>query len=83
MLAANLRSGRGEIDLLVMDGGVRVAIEVKTRIGADPIVEITPEKRRRLAVAVAGLDPRPRRIDAILIRLDRDGATIRRLRGVV
>lgn len=83
MLAANLRSGQGEIDLVVMDAGVRVAVEVKTRIGVDPIVEITPEKRRRLAVAVAGLRPRPRRIDAILIRLDRDGATIRRLRGVV
>lgn len=82
ILAANLRSGTGEIDLLVRDGGALIAVEVKARVGVDPVVEITPEKRRRLRASAGRLRPRPVRIDAVLVRIGRDGVAIRRLRGI-
>ena len=82
MLARNVRSGPGEIDLLVALAGRIVAVEVKTRIGDDPMLSMTAEKERRLGEAVSRLRPRPHRLDVVAVRFDAGGASIRWLRDV-
>jgi Holliday junction resolvase-like predicted endonuclease len=77
-----VRSGRGEIDLLVWVEGRLVAVEVKTRVGEDPLVQLTEEKRRRMRQAANRLDPPPARIDLVTVRVEPAGVTIRWLRGV-
>ncbi len=76
-MASNVRSGKGEIDLLVDIGGRIVAVEVKTRVGEDPLSQLTRDKERSMWEAASRLRPRPMRIDVIAVRLDRGGATIR------
>lgn len=82
LLASNLRSGRGEIDLLIREAGSIVAVEVKTRVGADPLIQITAAKERRMRQGAARLRPKPVRIDVVTVRLDSGGALVRRLYGV-
>jgi len=82
-VASNLRAGPGEIDLLVAIGGRVVAVEVKTRVGEDPLIQLTGEKERRMWEAASRLRPRPSRIDVVAVRLDRRGATVRWVQGVV
>lgn len=49
VLTRNLDVGRGELDLLALDGGTRVVVEVRTITGAaDPVDAIDPAKRRRV-----------------------------------
>jgi putative endonuclease len=51
-LAANFRSGRGEIDLIFRDGDCLAFIEVKTRSSENwsrPAVAVNAERRRRLS----------------------------------
>jgi putative endonuclease len=53
-LAANYRSGRGEIDLVFREGGVLAFIEVKTRSSearSRPAAAVNAERRRRLTRA--------------------------------
>lgn len=59
-----------------------VAVEVKTRVGHDPIVQLTAGKRRRMVVAARSLRPRPSRIDAVTVCLSPRGATVRWLKGI-
>jgi Holliday junction resolvase-like predicted endonuclease len=82
-VASNLRAGSGEVDLLVSFGGRVVAVEVKTRVGEDPLLQLTREKERRMWEAACRLRPRPARIDVVAVRLDRGGATVRWVQGVV
>jgi len=82
-LGSNLRSGRGEVDLLVALDGKVVAVEVKSRIGEDPFIQFTSEKGRRMAEAAAGLRVRPSRIDIVTVQFDRSGVTIRWVPGAV
>jgi Holliday junction resolvase-like predicted endonuclease len=49
VVSANINVGRGEIDLLGIDGGTKVAVEVRTTTGgADPIDAVGPSKRRQV-----------------------------------
>jgi putative endonuclease len=51
-LAANFRSGRGEIDLIFRDGDCLAFIEVKTRSSENwsrPAAAVNAERRRRLS----------------------------------
>src|SRR5271170_7607569 len=51
-LAANFRSGRGEIDLIFRDGDCLAFVEVKTRSSEDwarPAAAVNAERRRRLS----------------------------------
>ncbi len=81
-MASNLRAGAGEIDLLVALDGRVVAVEVKTRIGDDPMISVTAAKRRRLAATLARLHPRPQRLDVVAVRFEPDGVWVRWVRGV-
>jgi Holliday junction resolvase-like predicted endonuclease len=80
-VARNVRSGRGEIDLLARIDGRLVAVEVKTRRGVDPRVQMTDTKSERLRAAVSRLRPRPERVEVVAVLFDDRGATVRWVRG--
>jgi len=80
--ARNLRLWPGEIDLLVTMGATLVAVEVKTRISADPVEELTDLKIERLRRSGDRMDRRPDRYDLVAVRLSPGGAEVRWLPGV-
>ncbi len=82
ILARNVRSRYGEIDLVVRLGGVVVFVEVKSRTSArfgHPAEAVAARKQRRLAhlaaayLQGAGLEGCEVRFDAIAVRLGRSG----------
>lgn len=62
---------------MVMLRGRVVAVEVKTRVGEDPLIQVTADKERRMIAAARRLHPAPERIDVVTVRLDPGGAYIR------
>ena len=80
--ARNLRLWPGEIDLLVRLDGSLVAVEVKTRVGADPVEELTDLKIERLHRSGGRMTRRPDRYDLVTVRLTAVGAEVRWLPGV-
>ena len=76
VIARNVRLGHDEIDLVVAVAGVRVAVEVKTRVGADPAGEFTPDQAFRLRRAARALDPPATRCDLIAIIAGDTGVTL-------
>jgi putative endonuclease len=82
ILAKNLRSRLGEIDLLARDGSTLVFVEVKARRGAPgdpPEAAVDARKRLRLMrlalgyLAARRLGERPCRFDVVGVSLDEDG----------
>ncbi len=62
----------GEIDLLALDHGIRVAVEVRTVTGGDdPIDAIGAGKRHRVQRLARQVGAQ--RVDFVGIRLDQDG----------
>ena len=92
ILARNWRCSQGEADMVAVDAGALVVVEVKTRRSAtlgEPFEAVTRSKLARLRrIAGAWLADDPRRysavrIDVLAVRLPRAGAaTIEHLRGV-
>ncbi|HEX2701887.1 MAG TPA: YraN family protein [Solirubrobacteraceae bacterium] len=86
LLARNHRTRTGELDLIVADRHSIVFVEVKTRRagGLDPLVSITPQKRRRirrLAAEWLAHHPKPPhrrelRFDAVAVVLDQSGGLV-------
>lgn len=86
LLDRNHRTAAGELDLIVCDGTTTVFVEVKTRSagGLDPLLAITPLKRRRLrrlaGAWVASHPTRPRtpalRVDAVAVIVDARGLLV-------
>ncbi len=72
IVATNVAVAGGEIDILALDGGTRVAVEVRTRIGGgDPADAAGARKRdrlRRLSRSVGA-----QRRDLVAIRLHASG----------
>lgn len=68
--------------MLARIAGRVVAVEVKARIGADPLTQLTEVKRRRMREAAMRLEPRPDRIDVVAVRVGADGAVVRWLQAV-
>ena len=80
ILARNVRVGRGEIDLIIRDHGVVVAVEVKT--GATPMDQFTDDKIAVVRAAMRRLQPPPRRLDLVTVTTPRGGrVTVRWYRG--
>jgi putative endonuclease len=82
----NVRNGRGEIDLIALIDGRRVAVEVKTArraSGIDPRENLDDHKLDMVRHTAAGLDPPIHRVDLVAVTLDGDGAAVRWLRDVV
>lgn len=74
----NWRDGRGELDIVALDGDVLVICEVKTRATdtrGTPEEAVSVTKRRRLVrlaqsyVASAGLEPCTVRYDVVTVRV--------------
>ena len=85
VLARNVRTRHGEIDLVVRLESLVVFVEVKSRTSVccgHPAEAITPHKQHRLARLAAvcldrlGLEGCAVRFDAIAIRLDTRGAVL-------
>jgi len=86
ILARNLRSRLGEIDLLARDGPTLVFVEVKARRGLPgdpPEAAVDARKRARLARLALGylagrrLGERPCRFDVVGVSLDEAGGVTR------
>jgi len=63
--------------LLVRIQSTLVAVEVKTRVGADPRGAYTADKADHVWAAISGLRPRPQQLDLVTVRLTAAGADIR------
>jgi Holliday junction resolvase-like predicted endonuclease len=81
-MARNLRAWPGEIDLLVVWEERLVAVEVKTRMEADPVEGFTADKAARLRRTGSRLPRRPDRYDLIAVRLRPAGVEVRWTPGV-
>ena len=89
LIERRFRLRNGEIDLVMVDGGTVVFVEVRRRRserGGDPLESITSRKRDRLVraarvfLARRGLGDRPCRFDVVAIRdRDRAGPEIRHI----
>ncbi len=82
VLAANVRVDRGEIDILALDRGEKVAIEVRTITGeGEPIDAVDPAKRRRVhrLARQAGA----KRVDFVGVRLGPDAVVFHWVPGRV
>jgi putative endonuclease len=79
VLGRNVRSGRGEIDVLVEIAGERVAVEVKSRRGSvyDPVEAFDARKAARVRAVAARLRPPVHRVDFVGVTLGGSAATIR------
>lgn len=78
ILARNVRVGRGEIDLMVLIDGQRVAVEVKATTSesvGDPIDHFDEEKQRQVRALAGRQDVF--RIDYVGVELSSSGVTIR------
>jgi putative endonuclease len=86
LIERNHRTRFGEIDLIVADAATLVFVEVKTRLtgGLDPLLSLTPAKRRRMrrlaAAWLADHPGRPRvaalRVDAVAVLVDGGGGLV-------
>jgi putative endonuclease len=83
VLERNLRTPVGELDLVCLDGGEAVVVEVKARASnlfGDPLESIGPRKERRLRAAAAwwmasrGEIGRGMRFDVVTVALDSSGS---------
>jgi putative endonuclease len=68
VLAHNVEVRRGELDLLAVDGDVRVVVEVRTITGrGDPIDAVGPAKRRRVTALASRIGAT--RVDFLGVRI--------------
>lgn len=86
ILDRNVRSGRGEIDLIGREGGTIVFVEVKLRSGGDPaaaLAAVNWKKREDVERAATrwlqsrGLTDRPVRFDVVGVTWENDGSHLR------
>jgi len=86
ILDRNVRSGRGEIDLIAREGETIVFVEVKLRSGGDtqsPLVAVNWKKRDDLERAATrwlqdkSLTSKPIRFDVVGVTLGTDGSQLR------
>lgn len=78
VVGRNVRVGRDEIDLIVELDGRRVAVEVKSGLGAiAPEEHFDTAKEANVRRAVRQLDPPIARIDLVTVVLGSEGATVR------
>jgi putative endonuclease len=75
VVGRNLVVGRGEIDLLALDGETKVVVEVRAITGSgDPVDAIGPAKRRRVRTLAGRVGAG--RVDFLGIRIGSDDVTV-------
>jgi putative endonuclease len=67
----------GELDLIVLDGRQRVAVEVRSRWGEDPLVAFDESKLERVRRSARVLRPRCTRIDLVTVSFGPEGVDVR------
>ena len=85
LVAANARSGRYELDLILRRGRQLLVVEVKGKSGAgfgDPLEMIDEEKVRRVHAAAAGWVARHPELAALELRFEAAGVNGRRVERV-
>lgn len=70
ILARNYRVAEGEIDLIALDRGVVVFVEVKTRVEGTPAEAVTLEKQRRISRAALRFLKKERLLEIARCRFD-------------
>jgi len=84
VIGRNVRVGRGELDIVGVDGGTRVAFEVKTmRVlhrDDDPLLRADEAKLRHVRSAAARLRPPIHRVDVVAIGIEASGVSVRWVR---
>jgi Holliday junction resolvase-like predicted endonuclease len=75
VIARNVEVGRGEIDLVALDHGTRVVVEVRAITGdRDPIDAIRPVKRRRVTRLAGAVGAS--RVDFLGVRIGPDDVLV-------
>ena len=75
IIGRNVEVGRGEIDLLAMDRGRRVVVEVRaTTADRDPIDAIGPQKRHRVTRLAGAVGAH--RVDFLGVRIGSDDVVV-------
>jgi putative endonuclease len=85
LVAANARSGRYELDLILRRGGRLLVVEVKQKSGesfGDPLEMIDEDKVRRVQSAAAGWLARHPELGRLDVRFEAAGVTGRRVERV-
>jgi putative endonuclease len=85
LVAANARSGRYELDLILRRGGHLLVVEVKQKSGkglGDPLEMIDEDKVRRVHSAATGWVARHPELAGLDVRFEAAGVTGRRVERV-
>lgn len=77
IVARNVVVPNGELDLVVLDGRQRVAVEVRSRWGEDPLVAFDDSKLERVRRSAHATRPRCTRIDLVTVTFGPEGVDIR------
>jgi putative endonuclease len=77
IVARNVVVPDGELDLVVVDGRLRVAVEVRSRWGEDPLVAFDDSKLERVRRSARATTPGCARIDLVTVRFGPEGVGIR------
>jgi putative endonuclease len=77
IVARNVVVPNGELDLVVLDGRQRVAVEVRSRWGEDPLVAFDESKLERVRRSAHAVRPRCTRIDLVTVTFCPEGVDIR------
>ncbi|MCL1593039.1 MAG: YraN family protein [Actinomycetia bacterium] len=84
IVARNVFVDGDELDLIVLDGNERIAVEVKTTSnGDDPMDAIDDMKRHRIRRATSSYGRSINRIDAVGVRLTASGVSIQWVKDVM
>jgi putative endonuclease len=82
VVARNVHVGRGELDIMAVDGGRKVVVEVRTITGSgEPLAAFGHGKAAQVSRLARKV--RAHRVDLMAIRLGPLGADIRWVRGAV
>ncbi len=76
IVARNVQVGRGEIDLIAVIDGIRVAVEVKTRRTGDAAAALDRRKLQAIRSSIRRLHPPVHRLDLVTVELSPDGVDV-------
>lgn len=77
VVARNVVVPAGELDLIMLDGPVRVAVEVRSRWGEDPLVAFDDSKLDRVRRSAGAASPPCRRVDLVTVEFSEGGVGVR------
>lgn len=82
VVASNIQVAGGELDLIVLDGAERVAVEVRTVTSGTALRQFDDRKLDQVKALAAQTSPRCGRVDFVGVEMKPDGVQIWWLRRV-